>query len=75
MRRVEALLREQWSPEQVAAYLRRRGEVRISHETIYRHVWRDWKKGGTLHLHLRGARKNCRKRFGRHDNRGRVSRQ
>ena len=72
LRRVEALLREQWSPEQVAGYLRREGEVRISHETIYRHVWRDWKQGGTLHLHLRGARKNCRKRYGRRDSRGRL---
>ena len=57
----------------MAGYLRREGEVSISHETIYRHVWRDWKQGGTLYLHLRGARKNCRKRYGRRDNRGRVS--
>jgi IS30 family transposase len=34
-------LREVWSPEQVASYLRRRGELRISHDTIYRHVWGD----------------------------------
>lgn len=70
--RVEALLREEWSPEQVAGDLRRRGELAISHETIYRHVWRDWKAGGTLHRHLRGARKNCRKRYGRRDHRGRL---
>lgn len=71
--RVEGLLREQWSPEQVAGYLRRSGELSISHETIYRHVWRDRKRGGTLHLHLRGARKNCRKRYGRYDSRGRLA--
>lgn len=71
--RVNELLREQWSPEQVAGYLRRQGEMQISHETIYRHVWRDWKRGGTLHLHLRGARKNCRKRYGRRDHRGRLA--
>jgi IS30 family transposase len=57
----------------VAGYLRRRGEVSISHETIYRHIWQDWKRGGTLHLHLRGARKDCRKRYGRRDHRGRLA--
>jgi len=71
--RVEALLREEWSPEQVSGYLRRHGEFLISHETIYRHVWQDRKKGGTLHLHLRGARKQCRKRYGRYDSRGRLA--
>jgi len=72
-RRVETLLREQWSPEQVAGYLRRSGELSISHETIYRHIWRDKKRGGGLHVHLRGARKNCRKRYGRYDSRGRLA--
>ena len=71
--RVETLLREEWSPEQVAGYLRRRGELSISHETIYRHVWRDRKKGGSLYLHLRCAQKQCRKRYGRHDSRGRLA--
>ena len=71
--RVEELLREEWSPEQVSGYLRRTGELAISHETIYRHVWRDLKAGGTLHLHLRGARKQCRKRYGRNDSRGRLA--
>lgn len=33
--RVQALVREDWSPEQVAGRLRRLGELRISHETIY----------------------------------------
>lgn len=45
----------------------------ISHETIYRHVWRDLRQGGTLHLHLRCARKQCRKRYGRYDSRGRLA--
>ena len=71
--RVEELLREEWSPEQVAGYLRSRGEILISHETIYRHVWRDLEKGGSLHLHLRCAQKQCRKRYGRHDSRGRLA--
>jgi IS30 family transposase len=73
MKRVEELLQEKWSPEQIAGYLLRIRELAISHETIYRYVWRDWKKGGRLHMHLRGARKRCRKRYGRYDSRGRLA--
>ena len=71
--RVETLLREEWSPEQVAGYLGRRRELSISHETIYRHVWRDKERGGSLHLHLRCAQKQCRKRYGYRDSRGRLA--
>ncbi len=71
--RVEALLAEKWSPEQIAGYLRRVGELRISHETIYRHVWRDKRTGGDLYLHLRSARKQKRKRYGHYDSRGRLA--
>ena len=39
LRRVDAQLRELWSPEQICGRLR--GSLSISHETIYRHVWRD----------------------------------
>jgi len=41
--------REQWSPEQVSGRLRLQRELTISHETIYRHIWRDLRSGGTLH--------------------------
>ena len=71
--RVEELLREEWSPEQVSGHLRLGRELAISHETIYRHIWRDLRSGGTLHEHLRGARKTCRKRYGRYDSRGRLA--
>ena len=71
--RVEMLLKEKWSPEQIAGYLRRRGELWISHETIYRHIWRDHKGGGSLHRHLRGARKQNRKRYRSYDSRGRLA--
>ena len=73
IRRVEALLRQQWSPEQVSGYLRGAGEFCISHETIYRHVWGDLRRGGSLHVQMRGARKQRRKRYGRYDSRGRLA--
>ena len=70
---VEGLLCRQWSPEQVAGHLARSGQLSISHETIYRHVWRDKREGGTLYTHLRGARKRRRKRYGSYDSRGRLA--
>jgi IS30 family transposase len=70
---IDELLRRQWSPEQVAGRLRRAGLLSVSHETIYRHVWRDKREGGTLYTHLRGARKRRRKRYGAYDSRGRLA--
>jgi IS30 family transposase len=70
---IDELLRRQWSPEQVAGHLRRTGQLAISHETIYRHVWRDKRQGGTPYTHLRGARKRRRKRYGAYDSRGRLA--
>ncbi len=73
LQRVEALLRKQWSPEQVSGYLRKEQVLRISHETIYRHIWNDRRCGGRLHEHLRGARKRFRKRYRSYDSRGRLA--
>jgi len=70
---VESRLREKWSPEQVAGYLRRTRQLSISHETIYRYVWEDRSRGGTLYRHLRCATKKRRKRYGRYDSRGRLA--
>ena len=70
---VQELLREDWSPDQVAGWLRRFGLLRISHETIYRYIWAEKRTGGTLYQHLRGARKQRRKRYGRYDSRGRLA--
>jgi IS30 family transposase len=70
---VHARLREHWSPEQVAGRFRVAQLLRISHETIYRHIWADKRAGGTLHTHLRGAQKRFRKRYGYYDRRGRLT--
>lgn len=72
-KRVEGLLREDWSPEQVSGYLKKEEELSISHETIYRHIWKDKYYGGILHEHLRGAGKQRRKRYGAYDSRGRLA--
>lgn len=59
---VHTRIREDWSPEQIAGRLRLETGLAISHETIYRSIWADKVAGGTLHTHLRGARKQRRKR-------------
>lgn len=72
--RVEQLLRRDFSPEQVAGYLRRQREFSISHESIYRHILADRKAGGQLYKLLRcRGRKLRRKRYGAYDSRGRLA--
>jgi IS30 family transposase len=71
--RVETLVHKDWSPEQIAGWLRRHRILAISHETIYRYIWADKRAGGQLYVHLRGARKQCRKRYGAYDSRGRLA--
>ena len=70
---MKRLLRQDWSPEQVAGRLAQYGELEISHETIYRYVWTDRANGGSLHRHLRCSPKKRRKRYGRYDSRGRLA--
>lgn len=70
---VETLLRQQWSPQQISCRLRLRGQLAISHETIYRHVRLDRRLGGQLWRELRIVAKFGRKRRGSASTRGRQS--
>jgi IS30 family transposase len=45
-RGVDELILQDFSPEQVSGFFRRREELSISHETIYTYVWRDKQAGG-----------------------------
>lgn len=66
-------LKQQWSPEQISAWLSRKKLLSISHETIYRYIWADKAAGGKLYTHLRGAQKQRRKRHNSKDSRGRLA--
>jgi len=70
---VEALIRKDLSPEQVAGRLALEGRPVMSHETIYKWIWQDKSAGGTLWTHLRGANKRRRKRYASKDSRGRLA--
>ena len=69
--RVEQLLREDWSPEQVCLWLWEAGEQTVSHESIYQYVYWDKECGGDLYTHLR-CKKQRRKRYGSYDRRGKL---
>ncbi len=69
--RVESLLCEEWSPEQVSGWLLGEQGLHVSHEWIHQHVYADKRQGGDLHTHLR-CQKQRRKRYGSNDRRGRI---
>lgn len=66
-------LKQLWSPEQISGRLRKDRLLSISHETIYRHIWRDKADGGYLYKYLRCALKKRRKRHNTYDSRGRLA--
>lgn len=68
---VETLLKQRWSPEQVAGVLSTQGQFQISFQTIYRHVRRDWKAGGQLYRQLRHHYRRRKRHYGL-ERRGRL---
>lgn len=67
---IRHFVQEGWSPEQVSLVFRHYDVLRVSHETIYRYIWRDKKNGGQLYRHLRQSPKLRRKRHRTNDSRG-----
>lgn len=70
--RVEQLLCEDWSPEQISLWLAQEEKIQVSHEWIYLYLLQDKRKGGDLYRHLR-CQKTRRKRYGSHDRRGQIT--
>ena len=52
----------QWSPEQICGVLNHEDGTKVSHESLYRHIWSDKRSGGRLYLHLRQRGKKRNKR-------------
>lgn len=69
---IETKIKLDWSPEQVAGWLDREKEIKISHERIYQHVWADKFDGGELYKCLRQSNKKRKKRYGSKDKRGQI---
>ncbi len=71
---VEALIREEWSPEQIVGRIAMEQGGSISHEWIYQYIYADQRSGGNLYKYLR-CQKIRRKRYGAYDRRGRIPNQ
>ncbi len=69
--RVEKLLREYWSPEQISSWLRQEEDIRVSPEWIYQYILRDKQASGDLYIYLR-CQKQRKKRYGAPDRRGQI---
>jgi len=70
--KVEELIREDYSPEQVVGFMKKKGLPVVSHERIYQHIWQDKKEGGSLYTHLRRHGRRYRKRGNKKDTRGLI---
>jgi IS30 family transposase len=66
---VHLLQTKRWSPEQISHHLGRRNTP-LSHETIYRMIWRDKHAGGVLWQSLRRRAKRYNKRADKTAGRG-----
>jgi len=66
---IEALIGEDWSPEQISGWMKLEMNIFVSHEWIYQHILLDKESGGHLYRHLR-CQKKRKKRYGSNDRRG-----
>ncbi len=71
-RDIRAMIKKDFSPEQVAGTMKKRGSITISHETIYQFIWKDKKQKGNLFTHLRHQGRRYRKRGSSKDSRGQI---
>ena len=71
---VEALIREEWSPEQIVGRVAMEQGVSISHEWIYQYIYANKYSGGDLYRFLR-CQKVRRKRYGIYSRRGTIPNQ
>lgn len=65
-----SLISSQWSPVQISGRIAQEHTISVSHEWIYRHIWRDKQNGGRLWKHLRHNGKKYNKRKGLNYRRG-----
>jgi len=69
---IKRQLEDYLSPEQISGRLSLEMDVNISHETIYRYIWKDKREGGDLYKLLRTQGKKYRARGSGKDSRGRI---
>ena len=70
--RIEAGLRQQWSPEQISGRLEATGGLRLSPQRIYQHIQADRQAGGTCIATVVTVRRNARNAMETADARGQI---
>ena len=71
---ISALLKQEWSPEQISGWLKSVKHTSVSPEWIYQYIYADIHSGGQLYQHLR-CQKQRRKRYGSNFRRGIIPNQ
>lgn len=69
-KRIKKLLEKGFSPEQITGRSSLDGISMVSHETIYRWIWKDKQRGGKLHKYLRRQGRKYAKRGSKNAGRG-----
>lgn len=69
---IDALIRQELSPQQAVDYLEQHKNLSLHHETVYQLIYSDKAAGGELYKHMRIAAKPYRKRYGHNDRRGKI---
>jgi IS30 family transposase len=70
--RIKENLEKGWSPEQISGRFKEEGLGAVSHETIYKFVYKDKKEGGDLYKNLRHFGKKYNKRKSKNAGRGLI---
>ena len=73
IRYIEEKIKQKWSPEQISGRMNINGIESVSHESIYKYLQEDKKRGGSLYKHLRHKSKIYKRRYGSHDRRGQIA--
>lgn len=66
------LEKRHFSPEQIAGYCRKRGVRMVSHETIYKWIWKDKSWGGEMYKYLRHKGRKYRHRYASNNSRRHI---
>lgn len=69
--KIEECLKLGWSPEQIAGVLRSNG-IPVTHQSIYRHIREDRRRGGSLYTYLRHRGKRYKNKCSKGAGRGSI---
>ena len=70
---IRKYLKEDYTPEQIAGYLKNKNIANISHEAIYQYIYKNKANGGRLYLYLVHKAKKYNKRSGIYNARGIIN--